>query len=462
MGSQLENVVENLSKRLEIVEQKLGLTDGKLASAEQAETEMPGSGSQTSEAIVGFDNYIVKAIDPFVSTSVEIGENVALLGKTVKETVEEVRNFLVKASCISKPGKEDLNLLLTPISEKMLTLQGLDQRLEYKNHVKAVCEGAPSFIWVNPEIKTPVAHVEAFKDASVFWVNKIRRDFKQKPDGALHMKWCEQLIEAFQGLYDFVKAHCKMGVQWNVNPKAGMVKSVTVVEKQSPLKQSNGGLQNVFKELSKIDQSSGKTAGLRHVTKDMKSKNNLKQPAAKIAKPVSGSTRKAKIQTKKQPVFALQGMKWSIDYQVNCTKTIEASEIDKRKTVYIHGCEGATIIVKGKCNTITIDNCKKTNVVFESVLATCEIVNSKSVKVQCNENAPTLSIDKTDGITIYIMKRDVIKNVKFVTAKSSEMNVSFPSADAEGDFIESALPEQYVHIIEKDKVSTSVSDLYSH
>jgi hypothetical protein len=37
--------------------------------------------------------------------------------------------------------------------------------------------------------------------------------------------------------------------------------------------------------------------------------------------------------------------------------------------------------VKGKCNAISIDKCKKTGVVFEDVIASCEMVNCNSIQV---------------------------------------------------------------------------------
>ena len=38
--------------------------------------------------------------------------------------------------------------------------------------------------------------------------------------------------------------------------------------------------------------------------------------------------------------------------------------------------------VKGKCNAISIDKCQKTGVVFEDVIASCELVNCSSVQVR--------------------------------------------------------------------------------
>jgi adenylyl cyclase-associated protein len=58
--------------------------------------------------------------------------------------------------------------------------------------------------------------------------------------------------------------------------------------------------------------------------------------------------------------------------------------------------------VKGKCNAISIDKCHKTGVVFEDVIATCEMVNCSSVQVQCTGSSPTVSVDKCDGVQVYI------------------------------------------------------------
>jgi adenylyl cyclase-associated protein len=53
--------------------------------------------------------------------------------------------------------------------------------------------------------------------------------------------------------------------------------------------------------------------------------------------------------------------------------------------------------VKGKVNAITLDNCSKTGLLFDTVVSSCEVVNSSSVEVQCTGNVPTVAIDKCDG-----------------------------------------------------------------
>ena len=56
--------------------------------------------------------------------------------------------------------------------------------------------------------------------------------------------------------------------------------------------------------------------------------------------------------------------------------------------------------MKGKVNAITLDKSSKTGLVFESVVASCEVVNSQSVEVQCTGLVPTVAIDKVDGCQV--------------------------------------------------------------
>ena len=56
--------------------------------------------------------------------------------------------------------------------------------------------------------------------------------------------------------------------------------------------------------------------------------------------------------------------------------------------------------VKGKVNTVTLDQCSKTGLVFEDLLASCEVVNCSSVQLQATGVVHTLAIDKSDGVQV--------------------------------------------------------------
>ncbi len=63
-------------------------------------------------------------------------------------------------------------------------------------------------------------------------------------------------------------------------------------------------------------------------------------------------------------------------------------------------CWTVAVQVKGKVNAITLDKSSKTGLVFENVVASCEVVNSQSVEVQCTGLVPTVAIDKVDGCQV--------------------------------------------------------------
>ena len=59
---------------------------------------------------------------------------------------------------------------------------------------------------------------------------------------------------------------------------------------------------------------------------------------------------------------------------------IEGAEL--QQSVYVYKCSGCTVQVRGKCSNIVLDQCNKTGLVFDSVVAGVELVNCQSVQVQ--------------------------------------------------------------------------------
>ena len=60
----------------------------------------------------------------------------------------------------------------------------------------------------------------------------------------------------------------------------------------------------------------------------------------------------------------------------------------------------AYLQVKGKLNAITIDECTGTGLVFQDLVASCELVNSSGLQVQVTGLVPTVAVDKCDGIQV--------------------------------------------------------------
>lgn len=67
--------------------------------------------------------------------------------------------------------------------------------------------------------------------------------------------------------------------------------------------------------------------------------------------------------------------------------------------------------ISGKPKVITMDNCVRVGLVFDSAVAMVEVVNCKDVKVQVKVSVPTVNIDKVDTLTLYLEATDKSKLV---------------------------------------------------
>jgi adenylyl cyclase-associated protein len=83
------------------------------------------------------------------------------------------------------------------------------------------------------------------------------------------------------------------------------------------------------------------------------------------------------------------------------------------------------------------------------------------MQVQSTGMVPSVSIDKTDGIQVYVT-REALAEMMFSTSKSADMNIVTPGARPDDDYIEIPIPHQYVHRVVNGKITCSPSDLYSH
>jgi len=166
----------------------------------------------------------------------------------------------------------------------------------------------------------------------------------------------------------------------------------------------------------------------------------------------------------KSPVceFQVQNSKWKIEHQTKTSNPRGICKIhvrDQKEQVYIYQCKNSTVVIKGKVKNITFDTCFKTNVIFESAISSCEIVNCTKVQIQCAGSCPSYAIDKTKGCLLYLSVKS-IENSNFVTSQSSEMNVC--CMDEKGDQVEHPIPDQFHHQFVNGKLKSKVSSLYQY
>jgi len=219
---------------------------------------------------------------------------------------------------------------------------------------------------------------------------------------------------------------------------------------------------DLFAALNREDKV---TAGLKKVTKDMqtwraeyKADESTSSSTTTTTKLIPKINNSNEINMKYPPKCEFQNSsnKWLVEYQTSACGLVTIEIKDKKETVYILNCINANIQIIGKCKSIVVDGCKKTNVTFNVVMASCEIVNCQRMNIICIETVSAIAIDKTDGIVVTLPKTSLTTEI--VASKSSEMNVSWP--DENGDMIERPIPEQYVHRISGLSITANVSDLY--
>lgn len=128
------------------------------------------------------------------------------------------------------------------------------------------------------------------------------------------------------------------------------------------------------------------TAGLKRVTADMQTHKN---PNLRAGSSVPGSAKdgqastpnRAPVAAAKPPKFVLEGKKWIVENQVG-QKALTIDKIEMNQVVYMFGCKDSVVSVKGKLNSIVVDSCVKTALVFDSLVSSVEFVNCRDCQMQ--------------------------------------------------------------------------------
>jgi len=377
------------------------------------------------------------------------------------------------------------------------------------NHAAGAADAAPAFAWVNLE-GGPLETITAAREGCDFFLNKVRKQSKDESDPR-HMAFANLIRDGLIAMHDFAKEHFKMGLAWNgkgadvgaflggaaaasspaaggagaapkpATPAAAAPAAAAAVAKPAAAATPAGGdpaaLQSqLFAQLSSIDQSSGRTAGLRHVTKDMKSKAG-EAPAVVPAAGAGAAAKPAAVAVVAKgrddgipsgtARLELVDKRYYVEFQQTKGAQIHVpAEGGKPLTiaheVYIYACKDVAVFLDAKCKGVRMDKCSNVTVIIESVLSGVEVVNSKRIKMQVKQSMPSVAIDKTDGIVVGLSWP--ARDAQIVTSKSSEMNVTFPvSEDADAEWVEMPIPEQFVTKVTKEnKLLSSVSELYTH
>ncbi|CAN4112354.1 unnamed protein product [Withania somnifera] len=337
-----------------------------------------------------------------------------------------------------------------------------ERRSDCFNHLKSAADSLLALAWIaytgkDCGMSMPIAYVEESWQMAEFYSNKILVEFRNKDPN--HVEWAKALKELYlPGLRNYVKSHYPLGPVWSATGKTAVSAPSKTPLPSAPappapppsslfrsesLQASSGSKQGMSAVFDEINSGKSVTSGLRKVTDDMKTKNRADRTGVVNAGVKEARMSSPSVAKTGPPKLELQmGRKWVVENQVG-VKNLVIDDCDTKQSVYVYGCKGSVLQIKGKVNNITIDKCTKMGVVFAGVVAACEVVNCNSVEVQCQGSAPTISIDNTNGCQLYLSKDSLDGSI--TTAKSSEINVLVPGAGPDDDWGEHSLPQQYTH-----------------
>nr|CCA23430.1 adenylyl cyclaseassociated protein putative [Albugo laibachii Nc14] len=404
----LQHLLQSLTERISALEDKIG-TGGQPSQSPATE----------NLSILAYDELVSQYLPPFIKSCDTLGDDIKTLGGITQKAFQVQRDFIVMASEYRKPSQLTPDLLsgIQACLKDMGTFR--NNAKENPNHVKMVNEGIQALGWICEEF-APKAFVESYIGGSDFWGNKIRTEYKAANPSQI--EFVSTFKSLLLGLMEYVKNHHVNGLQWNVKGQ---------------------------------DVSSYKASSSSKTTETVSAKVE-KEPETK--KSITAPSNVKPMSTPKTAFCEQRGEHWFIEHQRDNVTTISDTHLGQK--VYIFGCIDATIVMEGKVNTITLDSCKNTKLLFDDVVSSFEIINGKNIQAQCKGIVPSVAIDKTDGCMVYVSWEG--RDVNFITSKSSEMNVSLPSGPGSDEMIERPLPEQFIHRISKElSISSEVSDLYS-
>lgn len=444
---------------------------------------------QLPVSVAEFDAYHSEFVVPYLEASKKIGGLVEEQSKALDAAFKAEREYLQIVAKAKKPATDAAHLeLLSKITnplQDVVSIRESNRTSPQTNHLAAVAEGAPALTW--PCVTLPVGYVRDYKDSAQFYSNRVLKEFKEVDKS--HVEWVQSFTKALTGLEAYVKKHHTTGPAWNAQG-VPVEEAVASVAKSAPAPapaaapaaaapppppappggagappppppppppadlfadintsapaDNSGGMSAVFEQLN---QGSSVTSGLKKVDKSQMTHKNPElrnQPPATSGQKKSPAPPKkpASLAAKKRPAKKeLQDSKWIIENFENDHEIIV--DVELQQSVFIDKCVNSTIQVRGKANAITINSSTGVGLVVDSLVSGVDVIKCKKLGLQVTGVIPTISIDQSDGVQFYLSKDSLATEI--YTSQTTAMNILVPNADE--DFDENPVPEQFVHKI---------------
>lgn len=214
--------------------------------------------------------------------------------------------------------------------------------------------------------------------------------------------------------------------------------------------------EEVTKGLKKVDKSqmTHKNPALRAQNSgDNVSRSRSRGPETKPKPASMRQNSAASTPTKSEGKKELDGNKWLIENFDSPSVPIEV-EVSQTQSILISRCKNTTIILKGKANAVSIDNCPRLQILVDTLVSSVDVIKSPNFAIQVTGTLPTVMLDQVDGASIYLGKESL--NTEVYTSKSTSVNIVLPPANDEDDSTECPLPEQLRTYIKDGKLVTEI------
>lgn len=431
--------------------------------------------------IEAFDRLLNGSVAEFLRNSKILEGDVKIHAEMVRAAFQAQRAFLLLVSQYQEPPESEMAMLLKPIADKIQEIQTFRERnrgSKMFNHLSAVSESIPALGWITVSPK-PGPYVKEMNDAATFYTNRVLKDYKNSD--LRHVDWVKSYLNIWTELQAYIKEHHTTGLTWSKTGPTASTASVlsTLTSGQClpppppppplppgppPVFDAENGKDGTSTSRSalfaQLNQGEAITKGLRHVSDDQKThKNpNLRAQGPPVRSPTKSHTPsptspKTSPQQSHSPLLELEGKKWRVEYQEDKSNLV-ITNTELKQVAYIFKCNKSTLQIKGKLNSITVDNCRKFGLVFDNVVGIVEVINSRDIQIQVMGKVPTISINKTEGCHIYLSEDSL--DCEIVSAKSSEMNVLIPQ---NGDYKEFPVPEQFKTAWDGSKLVTEPAEI---
>jgi adenylyl cyclase-associated protein len=445
-------------------------------------------GGSSAAFVTAFDSFLNSHLNSAIAAGKALNNNeLSTQLDSVEKAFRVFRNGLDVASKSKKPS-DNGRALFKPVADLVVAVDAA-KRGTLQNHQKAVTDGMGCLNWIFLDL--PVPHIKESVGSFLFYGNKVLVEFKGKTE---HVEFINKFKDMLNELGAYVKEYHTTGLVWNASgqdvpagtniatggsaPAASKAPAPAAAggppgppppPSVAELVAASGGSSTQAAAAPAPVNTSGLfaainagnvTGGLKKVTDDMKTHKNPALRAtstvpAKESTPepaaVAATTTKAGAAPVGPPRCELEGKVWWIENQVS-KKDITITETNPKQSIFISKCTDCVVNVSGKVNQITIDKSSRTGVVFDSVVAAADIVNSKKIQLQCTGTLQSLSIDKVEEAQVYLNKNCL--EALITTSLSSDVNIFIPGATDDADLVEQPIPYQFQTRIVKGKLVT--------